>query len=97
MGCLLAIFAGLFPRLALLVLWIARPALVGAAFGTFILPLLGFIFLPFTTLIYVLVYTPGVGVVGLEWIWVIIALILDVGHWGASYTQRDRVPGMRGA
>lgn len=97
MGCLLAIFAGLFPRLALLVLWIARPALVDAAFGTFLLPLLGFIFLPFTTLIYALVYTPGVGVVGLEWIWVIIALILDVGHWGASYTQRDRVPGTRGA
>ena len=97
MGCLLAIFAGLFPRLALLVLWIARPALVGAAFDTFILPLLGFIFLPFTTLIYVIVYTPGVGVVGLEWVWVIIALFLDVGHWGAGYTQRDQLPGTRGA
>ncbi len=97
MGCLLAMFAGLFPRLALLVLWIARPAIVGAAFGTFLLPLLGFIFLPFTTLIYVLVYTPGVGVVGLEWVWVIIALLLDVGHWGAGYTQRDQFPGTRGA
>lgn len=43
MGCLLAMFAGLFPRLGLLILWIARPVLVDAAFDTFILPLLGII------------------------------------------------------
>jgi hypothetical protein len=65
MGCLFALFGGLFPRLALLILWIARPALVDAAFNTFILPLLGIIFLPFTTLIYVIVYIPGVGLTGL--------------------------------
>ena len=53
MGCLFAMFGGLFPRLALLVVWIARPALVGTAFNTFLLPLLGIIFLPFATLIYV--------------------------------------------
>ena len=35
MGCLFALFGGLFPRLALLILWIARPALVAAAFNTF--------------------------------------------------------------
>ena len=59
MGCLFALFGGLFPRVALLVLWIAWPALVGAAFNTFLLPLLGIIFLPFATLIYVIVYTPA--------------------------------------
>jgi hypothetical protein len=64
MGCLFALFGGLFPRLALLIFWIARPALVDAAFNTFILPLLGIIFLPFTTLIYVIVYVPGVGLTG---------------------------------
>jgi hypothetical protein len=92
MGCIFALFGGLFPRLALLVLWIARPALVGAAFGTFLLPHLGIIFLPFATLIYVIVYTPGVGLVGFDWFWVILALLLDIGHWGAGYTQRDQVP-----
>ena len=34
MGCLFAMFGGLFPRLALLIVWIARPALVGVAFNT---------------------------------------------------------------
>jgi hypothetical protein len=51
MGCLFALFAGLFPRLALFIIWVARSALVDAAFHTFVLPLLGIIFLPFATLI----------------------------------------------
>jgi membrane protein implicated in regulation of membrane protease activity len=54
MGCLFAMFAGLFPRLGLFIIWIARPVFVDAAFDTFIWPLLGIIFLPFATLIYVL-------------------------------------------
>ena len=95
MGCLFALFGGLFPRLALLILWVARPALVDAAFNTFLLPLLGIIFLPFTTLIYVIVYIPGVGLTGLGLFWVILALLLDIGHLGASYTQRSQVPGMQ--
>ena len=89
----MALFAGAFPRLALLILWIAKPALVGAAFNTFLLPLLGIIFLPFTTLIYVIVYVPGEGLTGLGIFWVILALLLDIGQWGASYTQRDQIPG----
>ena len=93
MGCLFALFGGLFPRLALLILWIARPALVDAAFNTFILPLLGIIFLPFTTLIYVIVYVPGVGLTGWGFFWVILALLFDLGQWSASYTQRNQIPG----
>jgi hypothetical protein len=95
MGCLFALFGGLFPRLALLILWIARPALVAAAFHTFLLPLLGIIFLPFTTLIYVIVYIPGVGLTGWGFFWVILAALLDIGHWGASYTQRNQIYGVQ--
>jgi hypothetical protein len=90
-------FSGLFPRLALLIVWVARPALVGAAFNTFLLPLLGIILLPFATLIYVLLYTPRVGLIGWDWFWVLLAVLLDIGHWGASYTQRNQIPGERGA
>ena len=70
MGCLFALFAGFFPRFGLFIIWIARPALVNAAFDTWILPLLGIIFLPFTTLIYVVLYTPGIGLTGWDWFWV---------------------------
>jgi hypothetical protein len=44
MGCLFALFAGIFPRLALFILWIARPERIDAAFDTFLWPLLGIIF-----------------------------------------------------
>jgi hypothetical protein len=88
MGCLFALFAGFFPRLALFIIWVARPALVGAAFGTWIVPLLGIIFLPFATLIYVLLYTPGIGLIGVEWFWVILAALFDVAHLAATVVRR---------
>ena len=87
-GCLFALFAGVFPRLALFIIWVARPVLVNAAFDTWILPLLGIIFLPFATLIYVVLYTPGIGLTGWEWFWVVIAGLFDIGHWVASAAQR---------
>lgn len=89
MPCLLALMAAFFPRLAFLVVWLARPTLVSAAFGdTILLPILGFVFLPFTTLFYVLLYHPGVGLVGWEWVWLGFAVLLDLMHWFGSYTQR---------
>ena len=88
MGCLFALFAGLFPRLALFIVWIARPALVGAAFHGWIVPLLGIIFLPFATLIYVILYTPGIGLTGWEWFWVILAGVLDLAHLGTGIVRR---------
>jgi len=96
MGCLFALFAGIFPRLGLFIVWIARPALVNAAFDTWIVPLLGIVFLPFATLIYVILYTPGIGLSAWGWFWVVFAAVLDVGHWVASATQRRQIPGYRG-
>ena len=92
MGCLFGIFAGLFPRLGVLLLWLARPALFSAAFGGFFLwPILGIFFLPFTTLMYVLTWMPGVGIVGLGWLWIILALLIDLGGLGSTgYANRDR-------
>jgi uncharacterized membrane protein len=95
MGCLFAIFAGVFARLAVLIIWIARPEPVDAAFSTFIWPLLGIILLPFAALIYLLLCTPGRGLTGGDWFWVVLAAILDIGHWAAGASQRDQIPGRR--
>jgi hypothetical protein len=92
MGCLFALFAGIFPRLALFILWVARPARVEAAFDTVLLPLLGIMFLPFATLIYVLLYTPGRGLTQWDWLWVIVAALFDIAHWAAGASQRYRRP-----
>jgi hypothetical protein len=90
MGCLFVLFGGMFPRLALLIVWIARPKLVDAAFDTWIWPLLGLIFFPFATLIYVILYRTG-GLDGLDWFFVVLAAVFDIGHTLTTWTQRRRV------
>src|SRR5207247_6910732 len=77
MGCLFAILAVSFPRLALFFIWLFTP-LVYRAFDTFIVPLLGIIFLPFTTLMYVLAYISGFGLSGWGWFWVILGVFVDM-------------------
>jgi hypothetical protein len=94
-GCLLAMFAGVFPRLALFMFWILRPARVDAAFDTWIVPLLGLIFLPFATLMYIILHVPGVGMGGWEWFWIGVAAVFDIAHWTASATQRSEVARLR--
>jgi len=88
MGCLFALFAGFFPRLAFLMVWILRPRMVDAAFDSWIIPLLGIIFLPFATLIYTILYATGGSLSGWEWFWVVIAGLLDLTHWGAGMARR---------
>ena len=95
MGCLFALFAGAFPRFGTLFIWLARPVYFNAAFGgSWFWPILGVIFLPFTTLMYVLLWTPSVGLVGFDWFWLVLAIFLDLGHMGGvGYANRDRLPG----
>jgi hypothetical protein len=94
MGCLFAVFAGFFPRLAVLFIWIARPNLFSAAFGgSWFIPLLGIIFLPFTTLMWALLYSPVGGMQGFDWIWILLALLIDFATIGGSgFANRDRLP-----
>jgi len=91
-GCLTA-FVASFSRIMLLFAWIARPAMMNATFSTFILPCLGFLFLPFTTLMYVFL-KQGVGTIqGLDWLWLFLAVILDLASVaGAGAANRDRIP-----
>jgi hypothetical protein len=98
MGCLFAIFAGAFPRIATLLLWLARPTLFSAAFGgAWIWPLLGIFFLPLTTLFYVVLWSPA-GLTGWDWFWVFLAFLLDIGGAASSgYANRNRMPGYGGA
>ena len=91
-GCLTA-FVSSFSRIMLLFAWIARPNLMDAAFGTIIIPCLGFLFLPFTTLMYVFLLQ-GVGTIqGLDWLWLFLAAVLDIASIGAAgATNRNYIP-----
>lgn len=103
MGCCLGVLllAGA-PRLALIVWWLLDPARVNGAFdwqttiGSSVVPVwvwmvLGFLFLPWVTVAYIFV-SPG-GVVGLEWVLMGVALLLDLGAFGGGgreYSRRRR-------
>ena len=77
--CCLALSAGFIgPRFALLLWWIFGSK-VDAAFSTWIWPLLGLLFLPWTTLAYVLAWGPVYGVSGF-WGWLLVALGLAARH-----------------
>jgi hypothetical protein len=88
MGCLLALVALISPRLALILLWIFSDVL-SRAYDSWIVPLIGFFLLPWTTLTYAAFWDWGAGreVTGYEWIFVIVAVVIDLGSYGAA--RRD--------
>jgi len=89
MCCLFAALLMFGPRAADVVWWLLEPVRWNAAFDTFVWPLLGIIFLPFTTLMYVIVF-PG-GIDGLDIVWLLLAVALDVFSWfGGGYSNRGR-------
>ena len=80
------------PRLAILVWYIFNPAYVNNAFDSFIWGLLGWIFLPWSTLMYIVIY-PG-GIVGFDWLWLGLGLLGDiVTYSGGGWGNRDRIRG----
>lgn len=89
MGCLFAILGGFFPRVALVLLWIFTTE-VDQAYDSFVVPLLGLIFLPLTALVYALVWSPVGGVEGIDWLWVGLALVLDLSAYGGGARARAR-------
>jgi hypothetical protein len=92
---LFTVLVFLGPRAGILVWWLLQPARWQAAFNqfSFIVPLLGFIFVPWMTLMYVLV-SPG-GVTGFDWVWLGLGLFADIAWWSGAAARR-RVPGYTG-
>jgi hypothetical protein len=91
-GCLLALTAGLAPRLVLILAWIFSDRWNVVWDGNWILPLLGIVFLPYTTVMYLLVWSIG-GISGFDWIWLGLGLVLDLMKWGMIGNNRQSVPG----
>ena len=89
--CLLAVVGSFFPRIVLLFMWIFT-TYVDRAFSSFFVPLLGLLFLPYTTIMYCLAYNPAAhGVVGAAWLWVGLCLLLDLMSYGSGgYSRRSR-------
>ena len=91
MCCFFTTLVVLGPRAAILIWYLVNPARWALAFTqTWVWPLLGSLFLPWLTLMYVIVF-PG-GIVGLDWLWLGLALAADIfSYSGGAYGNRRRL------
>ncbi|HEY3234235.1 MAG TPA: hypothetical protein VGJ84_05940 [Polyangiaceae bacterium] len=97
MPCLVGCLALSFPRLAVFLVWLLGGNYLARAYEHWIWPLLGFFFLPLTTLAFAYSFNslghhsmPPLG-----WLLTGIALLVDVGLIGSGRTQWDRYQGRR--
>jgi hypothetical protein len=88
MGCLLAIVALVSARLALFFIAIFSD-LLSRAFDSWVVPLLGFFLLPWTTLMYAVLWDSGRGVNGFEWFLVVLAFLIDLGSYAGGNSARQ--------
>jgi hypothetical protein len=85
-GCFVALLSLISPRLALFAIFLFSD-LLSRAFDSWVVPLLGFFLLPWTTLAYAVMWSVGTNkVTGLEWFIVILAFFVDL----SSYAQSNR-------
>jgi hypothetical protein len=87
---ILTLLAG--PRVGIIFWWLINPDRWDRAFDTFIWPFLGFLFLPWTTLMFVAVAPTG-NPVSFDWLWLAPAFVIDLASLTSGYGTRHRVPG----
>lgn len=81
------------PRLGIFLLWLFGDRM-SIAFNSFWIALLGFIFLPWTTLAWAVAYAPRQGVTGFGWFIVVLAFMADLStHVNAAQARRRREGG----
>ena len=90
MGCFVALFALISPRLALFFVWLFTDWL-SAAFDSWILPFIGFFLLPWTTLAWAAMYVYGSNEVsGFEYFIVILAFLADLSSYAGGSRYRSQ-------
>ena len=89
MPCLIALFALIGPRIALIFTAIFSD-MISRAIDSWVVAFLGFLFLPWTTLAYVVFYDvgPGLEVEGFEWFLVGLAFVIDIGTYVGGRAAR---------
>ena len=88
MCCLFSTLFLLGPRAAIIIWWIAQPGRWDAAFSSWLWPVIGFFIAPWTTLMWAGVAVGGVN--GLDWLWIGLAVALDIATWSGGAEVRGR-------
>ncbi len=87
MPCLIAFLGLLVPRFAIVILVLAGDY-IGRAYQTTLWPLLGFFFMPYTTLAYAFAINDRGSVSGWHLALVVLAVLADFGFLGNGEKQR---------
>jgi hypothetical protein len=85
--CLFLIILLLFPRVILAVMYLTSTYLQRAFHGAMLLPLLGFIFLPLTTIVYAWEINNHLPAAGINLLWLLIAVLIDLGGLGGGASR----------
>ena len=86
--CLFALLLAGAPRAAFLLWWLVAPVRMQNTFTTFIWPLVGVIFAPWTTIMYAAVF-PG-GIVGFDWVLLGLGIVVDIGTYAGNARARQQ-------
>lgn len=90
MPCLVVLLALISPRLALFAVWLFSDIL-SRSYDSWIVPLIGFFVLPWTTLAYAGMWSAGSNeVYGFEWFIVVLAFVVDLGSYAGGSSRRAR-------
>lgn len=90
MGCLIAAIAFFFPRLVMIIMVLTGDYL-GRAYQTVLWPLLGFLFMPYTTLAYAFAKNTNGSVEGVYLAVIVLGVLLDLSaHGGGAKAGQDR-------
>lgn len=90
MCCLFTILLFVGPRATAIIWYLFDTQRWAGTFDNLIVPLLGFIFLPWTMLAYVFVFAGGID--GFEWVIMVLAFLVDIGAvGGGAYNRRQQI------
>ena len=88
MPCLLALLAVAFPRVAIVLLWFFT-TFFNVLHANVIIPILGFLFLPLTLIVYTfLLRTYGGHLGAAQLVFLFIAVVVDLGLMGGGTMRR---------
>ena len=88
MACFAALLALISPRLALFCVFLFSN-LLSRSFDSWLVPLLGFFLLPWTTLGFAVMWSAGTNeVTGAEWFFVVLGFLADLAAYGGGRWSR---------
>jgi hypothetical protein len=90
-GCVVLLLGSFAPRLTLALMALFNDEISESFDGGILVPFIGFLLLPYTTLAYVLVHWWSGDVAGFDWFLVALAFAFDLSHYVGGWARRSEL------